>query len=153
MLRLPRELSALILFKNPRSSLTIKVGCPSFARPQSRRHSTLTALLSVVESAGPIAHVASVGSATPWGTIGAAVVGFPLVLWVYKVSLICSGLGVILIIPRADQRYLSPSMSQCVMLVAFQRKIIYMGYLPPQARETVSVSLCRPRTDLRLTHN
>lgn len=58
-------------------------------RPQAiRPHSTVTALLSVVENGEALAQTSATATSLPWPTIGAAIVGFPLVLWAYKVSIL-----------------------------------------------------------------
>lgn len=48
-------------------------------------------------------------SSLPLGLMASVFVGLPTALWSYK----------------------------CLMMIAFQRKIIYMGFLPPGARTTV----------------
>lgn len=69
-------------------------------------------------------------------------VGLPLALWAYKVSerLVALEEWLNLMLTTTDL--------QCMMMVFFQRKIIYMGYIPPGARTEVGTRLNRPSRTL-----
>ncbi|KAL7409353.1 hypothetical protein BDY24DRAFT_418969 [Mrakia frigida] len=90
-----------------RTSLRLPGAAAARPHPQLRSTSSLPPPPPLLLSSSAI-EASDATSGTPWGVLAAGLVGFPIVLWTYK----------------------------CLMLVIFQRRIIYMGYLPPLARTT-----------------